>query len=231
MLTNVLKSNNLKTLEWFLENKNCFQHLTAANSSIINNKKEAFQFTLNKIEKIEKYDGFYEMFFEKCFLKACEYNNIDILKIIIQNKNFYIKDHTLKIGFSFSINNKKIFTFLNNNFRLKKEDLGSIIFSLIFKSNHKNKSFIYNMTDLLIQKFGFFPSQTVFELFKTNNSFIRLNLRLKLNKSDFKLENYLFKYEKEHFIIKNYKELMVKDLPEISDKYNNVIKKIKINNF
>jgi len=85
------------------------------------------------------------------------------------------------------------------------------------------------MTKILVDKFGYFPSEKLYNKILENESFEKLNsLR---NRGDFKFSEYLDYFEQDKYIIYNYKSLLSRNSPSIEEEYDIIIKKIKISNF
>ena len=233
MNTLLLKSNNLKSLEStlniYIQNDMVYKFSGLARTAINLNKLEAFKLIYNKLIQTENEDYIFNNFFEGVFLKACEYKRNKILSFLFSKEEFQVNSFNQKIGFSFAIKNKTTFNLLVNKYTLKEGYYADIIYSLVYNHQKKNKNHIYYMTKILVDKFGYFPSEKLYNKILENESFEKLNsLR---NRGDFKFSEYLDYFEQDKYIIYNYKSLLLRNSPSIEEEYDIIIKKIKISNF
>tara|TARA_Y100000034_G_scaffold136830_1_gene216165 strand:- start:2348 stop:3049 length:702 start_codon:yes stop_codon:yes gene_type:complete len=233
MSTLLLKSNNLKllesTLDMYIQNNMTYKLLGFAKTAINLNKVEAFKIIYNKSIQKDNKNPDLNIFLKETFLKACEYKRNKILSFLFSQEEFQIDSFNQKIGFSFAIKNKTTFKLLVDKYTLKEEYYTDIIYSLVCNYQKKNKKHIYYMTDILINKFGYFPSEKLYNKILENKSFEKLNsLR---NRGDFKFSEYLDYFEQDKYIIYNYKSLLLRNSPSIEEEYDIIIKKIKISNF
>lgn len=233
MRTLILKSDNLNSLEEQLDiyiKQEMFHKFSGFAESTVNlNKLEAFKLIYNKLIKSNPDSFILEHFFEKIFLKACEYKRNKFLIFLFSNKEFFVNSFNQKLGFCLAIKNKNTFKILSKKFKLKEEYYTDLIYSLVLNNQKKNKNNIYSMTNILIKEFGYFPSKKLYNQILNKKSFERLNILR--NKDNFRFSEYLYDFDSERYIIYNYKSLLSREIKSIENEYEEIIKKIKISNF
>jgi hypothetical protein len=218
-LSQIIRRNNIVELKSSLSNIDLDKLSSAGYTSIVSCRSECFDLIHEKSKQFKEDERYQSIYLANIFYAAAKYNKINILKSLVMEENFKLKEEEYRAVLGAANQHFRIIKFIAENFKLTNKHFFIFLRDLLSNASNRKKvsvkkiNFLLDFVELDIKDFFLFLNVNGYI------HYINFNKDLFSSKEEFTFSTFIEKYDKKNYLIKNIDELLPALNPRVREKY------------